>query len=88
MARIAYCELEESFCKKYNYPKYVIVDGIDGEKGIFSAFSKIYYSADRIWVQMDNESVRYFKHRFVDPETTPVDMKEFMFVKLSSVLLK
>lgn len=45
---------------------------------------QIAYSAERIWVE-DNRGVYYQKNRNVDPQTTPVDMEEFLFIKLKAV---
>lgn len=39
--------------------------------------------ADRVW-QEDDTGIKFLKNRNGNPETTPVDMKEFFWVKLSS----
>ena len=72
-----YCELSDVTAARLRLPKYVT---------ICSPFGKfnIAYTADRIWKQ-DESGVFFIKHRHSDPETTPVDMTEFMLVKLKSV---
>ena len=45
---------------------------------------RLIHSANRIW-QEDRDGVKFIKNRTRNPETTPVDSKEFMWVKLSAV---
>ena len=40
-------------------------------------------ASDRIWKE-DNGSVSYIKHRYEDPVTAVVDLKEFMWIKLKA----
>jgi hypothetical protein len=47
--------------------------------------SRLMYSASRIWLE-DETGVRYIKHRHA-PEHTPVDLEEFIVVKLKSIPL-
>lgn len=44
---------------------------------------KLMAFADRVW-QEDKDGVKFIKNRNGFPETTPVDSKEFMWVKLSA----
>lgn len=41
------------------------------------------FSANRIW-QEDENGVKFVKHRDDNPTETPVDLKEFLWVKLSA----
>ena len=45
---------------------------------------KLVAYADRVW-QEDNNGVKFIKNRNRCPETTQVDSKEFMWIKLSAV---
>ena len=80
-----YCELKESFYAGAGLPKYVVYSGAEAwyKKGLYGY--NYMSSSERAWVQYENGTVKWVKNRFVDPETAPVDMKEFMFVKLASV---
>jgi hypothetical protein len=40
-------------------------------------------AAERIW-QEDENGVKFVKHRYGNPTETPVDLKEFLWVKLSA----
>ncbi len=40
-------------------------------------------NSNRVWAEED-EGVRFIKHRYSEAETTPVDMKEFLWIKLKS----
>lgn len=40
-------------------------------------------ASNRIWKE-DNGSVSYIKHRYEDPITAVVDLKEFMWIKLAA----
>jgi hypothetical protein len=44
---------------------------------------RLMHYAERIW-QEDDTGIKFIKNRNGNPETTPVDMKEFFWVKLSS----
>ena len=76
-----YCELHDDSVAKLNLPKYFTYHTT--EFGVYGKDNLTYW-ADRIWIQ-DTQGIRYVKHRNSDPETTPVDMTEFMWVKLKSV---
>lgn len=43
-------------------------------------------ASERIWCE-DEMGVKFIKNRTWPPDTTPVDMKEFFWVKLKSVTL-
>ncbi len=58
----------------YNARKSAIVGGI--------RYSGLTRSSDRIWIEEDDGSVRFLKHRYKEARTTVVDMKEFFWVKL------
>ena len=45
---------------------------------------RLMFAADRVWCE-DSNGVKFIKNRNGFPETTPVDSKEFMWVKLSAV---
>lgn len=40
-------------------------------------------ASDRIWKE-ENGGVHYIKHRYEDPSTAVVDLKEFMWIKLKA----
>jgi hypothetical protein len=39
--------------------------------------------SERVWVE-EEDSVRFIKHRYREAESTPVDEKEFFWIKLRS----
>ena len=44
---------------------------------------RLMFAADRVWCE-DSNGVKFIKNRNGNPETTPVDSKEFLWVKLSA----
>jgi len=54
--------------------------------GDFQPFSyptrQIFNRANRVW-QENDQGISFIKNRYVDPNT-PVDMEEFMWIKLNS----
>lgn len=46
------------------------------------ATRQLFNRANRVW-QENDKGISFIKNRYVDPDT-PVDMKEFMWVKLNS----
>ena len=60
----------------YNARKSAIIGGI--------RYAGMARASDRIWEENDDGSVRFLKHRYSEASTTPVDMKEFFWVKLKS----
>ena len=77
---VVYCELSDDSAARLNLPKYFTYHstsfGVHGKDNLL-------HWADRIWIQ-DDQGIRYAKNRNSDPDTTPVDMKEFMWIKLKS----
>ena len=47
---------------------------------------KLMAFAQRVWEE-DETGVKFIKNRNSNPETTPVDSKEFLWVKLSGVIV-
>ena len=43
--------------------------------------------ANRAWIE-DSDGIRFTKHRSQDPRTAIVDLEEFFWIKLQSVLVK
>ena len=82
-----YCELGDRYKSAISLPKYVTYNAEFDEYGhmIFKNrfVSSIVLGADRIWIQ-DDRGIRYVKHRWDNPDTAPIDMKEFMWIKLTS----
>ena len=82
-----YCELGEHYTSAVTLPKYVTYYSKVDEHGqmiIKNGFvASVVYGSDRIWIQ-DDRGIRYVKHRWNSPATAPVDMEEFMWVKLKS----
>lgn len=62
--------------------KYCVRYGIQGLSPLMP--SKLSYLAQRIWAEDHNGNISFVKNRN-DTMNTPVDSKEFMWVKLSAV---
>lgn len=58
----------------YNTRKSAVIGG---------QYRKILLFSNRVWVEEDT-GVRFLKHRFSEASQTPVDMKEFFWIKLKS----
>ena len=61
--------------------QYLAIDGVTVENGALRL--TLLQNCLRAW-QEDDTSVRFYKHRYGNPTSTPVDMKEFMWIKLSA----
>jgi hypothetical protein len=77
-----YCELCDKSAAAQDLPKYVTFCP-DERAHPYAGRFPIAMAASRIWVQ-DDDSIRYVKNRWDNPETAQVDLKEFMWVKLTS----
>ena len=77
-----YCELNNGMAELLNLPKYVTYRSAN--LIAFQGKVRIQHAAERIW-QEDESGVIFVKNRNSDPETTPVNMTEFVWVKLASV---
>lgn len=44
------------------------------------------HRAQRVWLE-DENGIKFIKNRHSNPETTPVDMKELMWIKLQAVTI-
>jgi hypothetical protein len=67
--------------------KYHVASVRGGHDAMMAGGFAVTASADRIWRQDDDGAVKFVKHRHENPETAKVDLKEFMWVKLSSKLV-
>ena len=81
-----YCELNNGMAELLNLPKYVTYRSANliAFQGKVRIQIRIQHAAERIW-QEDESGVIFVKNRNSDPETTPVDMTEFVWIKLKSV---
>jgi len=41
------------------------------------------FDSNRVWAESE-DGVKFVKHRFADPKTVEVDLKEFMWIKLKA----
>ena len=62
--------------------KYFVAHHKSGD-GISAGGYRITAASDRVWKERDDGDVRYLKNRTI-PNDAPVDMKEFMWIKLQS----
>ena len=65
---------EHKYLALYNVRKSAVIGG---------QYREMLLMSNRVWVEEDTE-VRFLKHRFSEASTTPVDMKEFFWIKLKS----
>lgn len=63
--------------------KYLAVYNTRRSAVIGGAHRRLMLHSNRVWVEEDT-GVRFLKHRFSEASTTPVDMKEFFWIKLKS----
>jgi len=87
-----YYEIADACIDRYNGDKYLVqTDVVEYYITNPKTFEPVKYLnfktkpmqfANRAWLESD-DGVRFVKHRYVD-ETSPVDMKEFMWIKLKA----
>ncbi len=65
--------------------KYFAAYGVRKSEAIAGIrYRALMQNSDRAWLEDDNGSVRFVKHRYAMADKTPVDMKEFFWIKLKS----
>lgn len=65
--------------------KYFAVYGVRKSAAIAGRYQGLMLNSTRSWAEEDDGSVRFIKHRFSEASKTPVDLKEFFWIKLKSV---
>ena len=75
-------ELADGVVEEYGH-KYLALYNVRKSAVIGGQYREILLMSNRVWVEEDT-GVRFLKHRFSEASTTPVDMKEFFWIKLKS----
>jgi hypothetical protein len=67
-------EFDNKYLALYSVKKYVAVNG-------FQSWAMLH--SERVWAE-EEDDVRYLKNRMTGSKDSPIDMKEFVWVKLKS----
>lgn len=65
--------------------RYYVAIGVRKSAAVAGEYRRWMANADRAWAEEDDGTVRFLKHRLYEADQTKVDLKEFMWVKLSAV---
>lgn len=71
-------------CLVGNEGKYFAAYNVRKSAAIAGQYRALMQKSDRAWAE-EEDGVRFLKHRYSDASVTPVDMKEFFWIKLRSV---
>jgi hypothetical protein len=78
-----YYEIPDSMLEDWG-SKYFVARVRGGHDAMMAGGYLVTLSAVRIWRQDPDGSVKFVKHRYRDHNETKVDLKEFMWIKLSA----
>lgn len=80
-------EIADAFVGKYEHKHLALYDADNmNNLGKGRRFREITYLSDRVWSEEDH-GVKFIKNRRTEKNNTPVDMKEFFWIKLRSQAL-
>ena len=71
---------------EFNNHRYYALHDTRTSAVIGGAFRGMLVNSDRVWVEEEGK-IHYLKHRHSLPQDTLVDMKEFFWIKLKSIVL-
>ena len=78
-----YFEIAEQ-CVPLKLPaRYIFMANVGGKPLYSRELRNCMLFSNRVW-EDNNGTIRYVKHRYTGDLTTPVDLKEFMWIKLKS----
>ena len=75
-------ELADGVVEEYGH-KYLALYDVRKSAVIGGTHRHVLLCSNRVWAEEDT-GVRFLKHRYSEASNTPVDMKEFFWVKLKS----
>ena len=78
-------EISDSAVEDYGY-KYLALYDTRKSAVIGGLYRQALLSSDRVWAEED-AGIRYIKNRYSEASTTPVDEREFFWIKLKSYTL-
>ena len=69
--------------------KYFAAYGVRKSAAIAGKYRVLMWNSTRAWAEEEDGNVRFLKHRYSDvsASVTPVDLKEFFWIKLKSKAL-
>ncbi len=62
--------------------KYFAAYSVRKSAAIAGPYRVLMQNSERAWAEEDDGDVRFLKHHFSEAAVTPVDMKEFFWIKL------
>lgn len=79
-----YYEISPAARKLWGGNKYYVAHVRGGHDAMMAGGFSLTINSDRIWREDNDGNIKFIKHRYESTETAKVDLKEFMWVKLSA----
>lgn len=78
-----YYELSDVIVGPEGEGKYFAAYDVRKSAAIAGPYMLLMQNSERAWAE-EGDTVRFLKHRWADAAATPVDMREFFWIKLKS----